>query len=130
MRYGRRYVNQSDIIEHHETECSKMKDCPTGILDYANQLIEKLEGELPQEYKLPELSYLEIIASIRHEHTNYEQLLYELSEWKIAHCPVYLLSGELHQNCEIEQCKWEELAHDILKAEAKRLAIRLLRNNS
>lgn len=103
-----------------------MRECPLKINDIAWQLAEKLEGsDLPPDYEPADDQYLQIIANIRHEYTNYEELLYALSAYTTGACPVYFISGEIHPDCEEEQCAQLDMAHDILKSEAKKIAVQL-----
>lgn len=89
------------------------------FFNQVDQAIAELEGQaLPSEYELTG-TFLETIAHIRHTYTNYEGLLEKY------------LPFDGCRNCdpnEIEafgECQSKVQAHDLLKQEAKALAIQL-----
>lgn len=106
--------------------------CPVGIVEKAHKLAHRLEakGPLPDDYK-PEELYNVILADIRHEYTNYEDLLNELPlcestepDWHGCDlaCPFRIQGDGGDSECE---CPYSEQAHDELKWAAKGLAERL-----
>ena len=54
-----------------------MKKC--NIVALASDLVSKVwVEELPDDFEPGDLSYNEILANIRHEYTNYQELLWDL----------------------------------------------------
>jgi hypothetical protein len=103
---------------------SEYDSCELGIVDTAEDLAKQIEGiPLPADYDTSGLGYRQILASIRHEYTNYETLLYELPDciplWHAGKCP--------HANTEDseDECPLRCLAHDILKQAGKEEAARI-----
>jgi len=99
----------------------KAKSCP--VLVAAERLSKSVQGaDLPADWAPSEELYEdEILANIRHEHTNYEQLLNRLplcaDEWDAGRC---------HWDYETDgPCLLQEEAHDTLKWAAKNCAERL-----
>ena len=95
--------------------------CELGIVETANQLVIKLVAQdLPDDYKPSKgWSYLEEVAWIRHNYTNYEEML-----WELPLCFEYWDNGG---NCPHDyesgfNCPLYDKAHDILKWRAKELA--------
>ena len=101
--------------------------CPLGIETIAEDLVNKLEGEIiPSDYEPGDYEYAQILAEIRHTYTNYEELLMEMDQ--MANCIEYYHSGNI---CSIGEFAWDNLdgecdpkqfAHDTLKWAARDLA--------
>lgn len=87
----------------------KKEDCPK--MKAVDKLVERLEAhEIPDGYEPGDWYYNQILAEIRHEYTNYDELL-----WELPDCP----------DCPEEvrgECEGVYLSHDALKWEAKNLA--------
>lgn len=107
--------------------------CTVGIVEKAHKLAHRLEANrsLPDDYKPQEL-YNATLAEIRHEYTNYEDLLNELPlcgcaelDWPGCDpsCP-FLIQEDWGAVCE---CPYSEQIHNELKCAAKELAERLHR---
>lgn len=97
----------------------KYKLCTIGMAEAGKSLVTKLEGyNIPDDFDPLDLSYNEIIANIRHQYTNYENILFELhlcvEYWdRGGYCP--------HDN-EDGGCILISETHDNLKWAAKEIA--------
>jgi hypothetical protein len=101
-----------------------MKKC--NIVKIASDLVSKIWAEeLPDDFEPGDLSYNEILANIRHEYTNYQELLWELpfceDMWKEnrSYCKKVAIEYRL---ASIGECPFLREAHDILKWDAKEKA--------
>ena len=67
-------------MSQQETTNRNTEDAPCQIVEVANQLASQanVTSRIPPDYDPSELWYEQIRAEIRHEFTNYEQLLHEL----------------------------------------------------
>ena len=92
-----------------------LKLAPTHqhITDLAESLVDRLKGQsLPADFEIGDGHYNLLIAHIRHEFTNYEELL-----WKLPGCPMECTAIE-----DGDECIYQIMAHDTLKWAAKALA--------
>jgi hypothetical protein len=91
------------------------KVCPRGVelVKQAAELAAQIEGDIPDDFNAGSARFREIIASIRHECTNYDWLLsqieYQCFEWVEQ-------SEENRQVCisltpEGEECPYRCIAH-------------------
>ena len=96
------------------------EQCTLGIKEAAKQLVTKLEVDaLPEDFDIAGLWYPQCVAKVRHNYTNYEQLLTELPlcvDYRDAGgaCPHNFESGY--------DCPLKIAAHDTLKWAANDLA--------
>jgi hypothetical protein len=90
------------------------KECP--LLERAHALASKIDAdELSDDFTPDDASYDEILASIRHEHTNYQELL-----WELPPCEEICNDDEMIQGfLDGDICPWTQEAHDIIKWAAK-----------
>ena len=86
-------------------------------VDAAHELCKQLEASGEIEPLDGEIPYLVKIAHVRHANTNYETLLEQLPE-----CPVDCPIASAHNELSGAACQNYDLAHDILKSEARRVA--------
>jgi hypothetical protein len=104
--------------------------CPFGerLVKVAEELHKQLQGEeIPEGFE-PSEHYWENIASVRHEYTNYEELLYQLPS-----CTDFVEENEenralcirISEELKGGQCPWCEEAHDLLKYEERAIAVRV-----
>jgi hypothetical protein len=90
---------------------------PCLVVELAEELVSQIEAqELPPDFEPGDLHYRQILAHIRHEYTNYEQLL-----WKFPICVDHWEQGGM---CDLdtdtgEPCIRMQEAHDLLKWKAK-----------
>ncbi|MCK4348966.1 MAG: hypothetical protein KAW47_10150 [Thermoplasmatales archaeon] len=94
-----------------------MKKC--NIVDKASDLASEVWAEeLPDNFDPSDLHYNEILANIRHEFTNYQELL-----WQLPLC-VDFENPDYCEKVTIEGygCPLQEEAHDIIKWSAKEKA--------
>ena len=94
-----------------------MKKC--NIVDKASDLASEVWAEeLPDNFEPGDLYYNEILANIRHEFTNYQELL-----WQLPLC-VDFENPDYCEKVTIEGygCPLQEEAHDIIKWSAKEKA--------
>jgi hypothetical protein len=108
-------VNQREIVDRD----SEGAEC--RIVEVAKRLATqvKMTSQITPEYDPGKQSYGQALAEIRHEFTNYEQLLHELpicvDHWNAG--------GECVWDAEREpECPLGKEAHDIIKLSAKDLA--------
>lgn len=97
--------------------------CPKEIEQLVKLLMHQIKAaDLPDDYSPGDSSYPEILANIRHEYTNYEELLNCLNEKLINietgdsfcwTCPI----GNLDEDR--PECVLEQSAHDELKYATK-----------
>ena len=99
------------------------ENCPVGIVEKAYMLVSELEvtGKPDKATDWDDWSYNQILAHVRHEHTNYEELLNELPD-----CPIECSAYEEYGLDGIA-CQHRGIAHDILKWAVKSLADSLMR---
>ena len=88
------------------------------IVEVAKELVGQVEAqELPSDFDPGDLWYDEILAVIRHEYTNYEELLNKLplcvDIWDAGQCV-----WQSEDDFDLE-CPFEREAHDLLKWAAK-----------
>ena len=120
-----------ETLTRKETTEEPAEECPFGIklVEKAKELVLELAPiELPPDFKLdgPEFSghvpYPKRIAKIRHEYTNYEELLSELplcvDNWQDEEARLLCLSVTEDG----KECPHDEEAHDLLKRAATDLA--------
>ncbi len=92
------------------------------VTETAGRLSLQLEAQaIPDDYD-PVGAYWQIIANVRHSFTNYDTLLAALPDCPLE-CPIAESNGDLTG----QSCANYDLAHDILKTEARRLAMNLYR---
>jgi hypothetical protein len=94
-----------------------MKKC--NIVDKASDLASEVWAEeLPDNFEPGDLYYNEILANIRHEFTNYQELL-----WQLPLC-VDFENPDYCEKVTIEGygCPLQKEAHDIIKWSAKEKA--------
>ena len=118
--------------------------CPVEIVERAEELRTQLapKRSLPDGYKpedqYPELAdmpgyeptpmpYNVILAEIRHEYTNYEDLLYELPLCPCADIPCERGGTDDCPCRDGQECQFAQAAHESLKWAAKGLAEQIYR---
>ena len=119
-------LRQRQRVKESQRGVGVSKQCPVGIIEKAEELVDRLEakGSLPDDYK-PEELYNVTLADIRHEYTNYEDLLHELPLCPCVDVPCDK-AGTYDCPCyEGSPCESEYAAHETLKWPAKVLAERL-----
>lgn len=101
-----------------------------NIVKIAESLTSRIETrDLPPDFDPGDEWYNQILACIRHEYTNYEQLLWELplcvdfwDEHGSEYCRVAAGCSEQEWGRGFYPCPLQEWAHDILKWAAKAAA--------
>lgn len=96
------------------------------IMEAACRLVKEIDAEkLPIDFKPHFSNYDEILAEIRHDYTNYMDLLHELplceDTWKENRSYCKKVANQYHLVC-IADCPFLREAHDILKWKAKEKA--------
>lgn len=93
----------------------------------AEALTKQLEGRpIPPGYRFDSDHYGARLAAIRHEFTNYEDLLYSLpvcADYMEQHGPIYC--DMMEDPDEPARCTIRDAAHDLLQEEANTMAAEL-----
>ena len=108
-------------MSQQETTNRNTESAACRIAEVAEQLASqvKVTSQIPPDYDPSELSWEQIRAEIRHDHTNYHQLLWELPICVDHHDA----GGECVWDAETGlECPLAEEAHDIIKWAANRVA--------
>ena len=103
-------------------------ECQANIVKVARQLTGQLEGiELPEDYDNGELSYPQIIADVRHNYTNYDDVLRMLP----LCVDVWASNGICNWDMETDdECCLFTQAHDLIQRKANEIAKDLFKSKT